>query len=242
MGRSFDSLDPWVVLSGAIIMPCLISASASRHISWGPTAFFLIFGCLLLIARREGSDIWRENLLMVIASGFAFGAIYVFYDSVAKESHVLPWILGWLGIAFFIQASSIYESTFIRHRKNQIRLVVPLLSRAYERLLTSRVLALWGVYLAIVTASLGLPGWSPRWSGDRPIMLGLVARRERQDLDSLIRSIARENQSIAGENEALQEVISDTPSVSSLGATDSAVKIKTGGAKPGLIKFKRRRR
>jgi hypothetical protein len=213
MGRSPVLQIAWLVLAGSLVLPCLISASAAQIITWGPSIFFLVFFSVLLWACGSGNRDNQEDVLMAALTGLAFGTGYLYSELAAKGSHVLPWVTGWLLIAFAIQTLSIFEFSILKKTKNSSQWMLPVFSRIYERLLNSRLLALWGVYLAIVTASLGFPGWTPTWPGDRPIMLGLVvllalygqqrARRERQSLEDVIRSAARDSQAEARENQSI---------------------------------------
>jgi phycocyanin beta chain len=71
--------------------------------------------------------------------------------------------------------------------------------RFWVRLLASKTMALWPVFAAVTAAILGLPDWSPKWQGDRSILvvaLGALAfygqRRgayEQAQYESRIRSL-----------------------------------------------------
>ena len=137
-----------------------------------------------LIFRPE-DRLKADDHLMTLAPFFLVVVLGFIKERCAEDSDVLQGLIWVFAAVAIVQFFSLYNlSALLGHHLNTIvspRLRAQVLrwwnrfgderQRFWGRLLGARLMALWPVYLALVTALLGLPDWKTKWQGDRSILV-----------------------------------------------------------------------
>jgi phycocyanin beta chain len=134
-------------------------------------------------ARKEADD-----HLMLLTPAFAAAFLILIREKWANGSDLLPWLAGiFLVFAIFqflslsyiaAMLGTLWKDIFCIARKEE-RIKAEEIwkkflnekERFWDRLLASKTMALWPVFAAITAAILGLPNWTPKWQGDRSILV-----------------------------------------------------------------------
>ena len=173
-----------VSLALALVLPLALSAAFRAEISW---QLACAIGALLVFALifRPEDRVKADDHLMTLAPFFLVVILGFIKERWADESEALQVLIWVFAAVAIVQFFSLYNlSTLLGHHLNTIispRYRLQVLrwwnrfgderQRFWDRLLGSRLMALWPVYLALVTALLGLPDWKTKWQGDRSIFV-----------------------------------------------------------------------
>lgn len=176
--------DARVSLALALGWLLALSAAFRADISW-QLAFA---SCVLLVFAlfvRPEDRLKADDHLMTLAPWLLVVVLWFVKEKWAAESEVLQWLI-WVFVAVtLLQLFSLYNlfalanhllKTIVapRHWSQVLRgwkWMSDERVRFWDRLLGSRLMALWPVYLALVSALLGLPDWKTKWQGDRSILV-----------------------------------------------------------------------
>jgi phycocyanin beta chain len=124
---------------------------------------------------------------MMLAPAFSAAFLFLIKEKWANSSESLQWLAGFLAVFAIFQLLSLsWISALLRslgagifciNGGKRIRAEDVWISLVNEkerfggRLLASKTMALWPVFAAVTAAILGLPDWSPKWQGDRIILV-----------------------------------------------------------------------
>jgi len=185
------SRHPWirppcakVSLALALVWPLALSAAFRAEISWQLACAICVLLVFALIFRPE-DRLKADDHLMTLAPFFLVVVLGFIKERWAEDSDVLQGLIWVFAAVAIVQFFSLYNlSALLGHHLNTIvspRLRAQVLrwwnrfgderQRFWGRLLGARLMALWPVYLALVTALLGLPDWKTKWQGDRSILV-----------------------------------------------------------------------
>jgi len=134
-------------------------------------------------ARKEADD-----HLMMLSPAFTAALLILIREKWANGSESLSWLAGifvvfavfqFLSLSYIAaMLGTLWKKIFCIARKEERgkadEIWMKFLNekeRFWDRLLASKTMALWPVFAAITAAILGLPNWTPKWQGDRSILV-----------------------------------------------------------------------
>lgn len=177
----------WVCLAWCLLLPVILSAATSSQISW-PLAITFITLIIIAPVSRPTARKEADDHLMMLSPAFTAALLILIREKWANGSESLSWLAGifvvfavfqFLSLSYIAaMLGTLWKKIFCIARKEERgkadEIWIKFLNekeRFWDRLLASKTMALWPVFAAITAAILGLPNWTPKWQGNRSIMV-----------------------------------------------------------------------